>query len=317
VSKQGTSVGQTRSASEERARGTAFGFSAYVLWGIFPLYWPLLRPAGALEILAHRFTESLIFLLLLNALGRSWPAVRAILRRPRTALLLLIAALLVSVNWGVFIWAVNTGNIVEGSLGYFINPIVSMTFGLVFFRERLRRMQWVAFAIAVVAVIVLTVDYGRPPWIALALGGSFALYGLTKKLANVEAIPSLTVETAYLTPVAIGYLIWLEMQGQAVFPHAGAGHATLMLLTGAITAIPLLLFGAAAIRIPLTTLGVLQYVGPTLQFLIGVFIAKEAMPPARLLGFTIVWLALAIFTADALRSAHERRRDRLAVGQPS
>lgn len=293
------------------------GLAAYVLWGVFPLYWPLLEPAGPLEILAHRFLESLVLLAIVITVMRSWPTVMGILRSRRTTLLLFIAAMLVSVNWGVFIWAVNSGHVVEGSLGYFINPLVSMALGLVFFRERLRPLQWFAVAVAAVAVLVLALDYGRLPWIALVLAMSFALYGLTKKVAGVAAIPSLTVETAFLTPVAIAYLVWLEVQGRAVFPHAGPGHATLMLLTGVVTAVPLLLFGAAAIRIPLTTLGVLQYVGPSLQFLIGVVVMNEPMPASRLTGFAIVWVALVVFTWDALRQAHRHRRNRLPVADPT
>jgi chloramphenicol-sensitive protein RarD len=303
-----------RTAAQERTRGNLFGFSAYVLWGIFPLYWPLLAPAGALEILAHRFAESLVFLLIIGLISRNWSTLRAIITDRRKALLLLVASLLVSVNWGIFIWAVNAGQVVEASLGYFINPIVSMTFGLLFFREKLRVAQWVAFGAAAFAVVFLAVGYGSVPWISLVLAGTFALYGLTKKVANVEAIPSLTIETAYLTPLAVGYLIWLEINGEATFPHLGWGHSALMLTTGIVTAVPLLLFGAAAIRIPLTTLGVLQYVGPSLQFIIGVFIGKEAMPPERLLGFSIVWLALIIFTYDALRTAHTNRRAALTLG---
>jgi chloramphenicol-sensitive protein RarD len=303
--------------AEDRARGTAYGFSAYVLWGILPLYWTLLRPSPALEILAHRFAESLVLLLIITAIRGRWSVLRGIMRDSRAALLLLAAALLVSVNWGIFIWAVNTGNVVEASLGYFINPLVSMVLGILVFRERLRSLQWAAFAIAAVAVVFLATTYGRLPWISLVLAGTFALYGMVKKLANVEAIASLTVETAYLTPIAVGYLVWLEMRGLATFPHEGAGHATLMLMTGVATAIPLLLFGAAAIRIPLSTLGVLQYVGPSLQFLIGVYIGNEAMPPERLLGFSIVWFALALFTWDALRNARANRRAALPVSRPT
>ena len=297
--------------------GALYGFVAYVMWGVFPLYWPLLEPAGAVEILAHRVVQSLIFLLVVNAVRRSWSDLRAVFYDRRKARLLFIAALLVTINWGVFIWAVNDGHVVETSLGYFINPLVSMVIGVLVFRERMRTAQWIAFAIAASAVAFLTWDYGRLPWIALTLAGSFALYGLTKKLANVESISSLTVETVYLTPVFLGYLIWLEVAGRSTFPHEGAGHAMLMIASGLVTAIPLLLFNAAAIRIPLTTLGVLQYIGPTMQFLIGVFINHEPLPRERLFGFMIVWSALLIFTVDALRHNQRRRSEQLAVEEPT
>lgn len=297
--------------------GALAGFVAYVMWGVFPLYWPLLEPAGAIEILAHRVVQSLIFLLIVNAIRRSWSDLKAVMAKKRSMKLLAIAAVLVTFNWGIFIWAVNSSHVVETSLGYFINPLVSMLLGVLVFRERMRPAQWTAFGIATFAVAFLTWDYGRLPWIALGLAATFASYGLVKKLANAESISSLTIETAYITPFFLGYLIWLELSGRATFPYQGGLHATLMIASGLVTAIPLLLFNAAAIRIPLTTLGVLQYVGPTMQFLIGVFINHEPLPTERLLGFIIVWTALVIFTADAVRHSQKRKSDALAVEEPS
>lgn len=297
--------------------GALAGFVAYVMWGVFPLYWPLLQPAGAIEILAHRVVQSLIFLLIVNAIRRSWSDLKAVVANRRAMKLLAMAAVLVTLNWGIFIWAVNDKHVVETSLGYFINPLVSMTLGVLVFRERMRPAQWTAFGIATFAVAFLTWDYGRLPWIALGLAGTFAAYGLMKKLANAESISSLTIETAYLTPFFLGYLIWLEATGRASFPYQGGVHATLMIASGLVTAIPLLLFNAAATRIPLTTLGVLQYVGPTMQFLIGIFVNHEPLPRERLIGFIIVWTALVIFTVDAFRNSQRRRSDSLAVEEPS
>ena len=291
--------------ARERRTGGIYGFSAYVLWGIFPLYWPLLAPASALEILAHRFAMSFVMLAAVTSVRRGWTEFMAYARRGRTMWLMIIPSLLIAVNWGVFIWAVNAGYVIEASLGYFINPVVSMVLGMVFFRERLRPLQWVAFSIATLAIVVLTMDLGRPPWIGLVLALSFGMYGASKKAFQADSLNSLTLETAWLTPLAIGYIMWLEVQGDAAFLHAGAGHATLMVLSGVVTAIPLLLFGAAATRVPLTVLGMLQYIGPTLQFLIGVYVVREPLESSRLVGFAIVWLALAIFTVDAL--SHTRR----------
>ena len=292
-------------AAKERRTGGAYGFSAYVLWGVFPLYWPLLVPATALEILAHRFAMSFVMLAAITTIRRGWTDFMTYMRRGHTRWLMIIPSLLVGVNWGVFIWAVNAGYVIEASLGYFINPVVSMVLGMVFFRERLRPLQWVAFSIAAFAIVVLTVDLGRPPWIGLVLALSFGMYGASKKAFQADSLNSLTLETAWLTPIAIGYIIWLEMQGEAAFLHEGALHASLMVLSGVVTAVPLLLFGAAATRVPLTVLGMLQYIGPTLQFLIGVYVVREPLEPSRLVGFAIVWFALAIFTVDALRHARQ------------
>jgi chloramphenicol-sensitive protein RarD len=297
---------------DERRVGVASGLAAYGIWGLFPLYFPLLEPAGGLEIVAHRVLWSLVFIAGLLTVVRRWSHVRAAFADRRTLLVLLGAALLIAVNWLVFVWAVNSGHVVETSLGYFINPLVSVLLGVVVFSERLRPLQWTAVGIAAVAVVVLTVDYGRPPWIALALASSFGLYGLMKKVVRVEAAPGLFVETALVVVPAGAVLAVLHAQGDGTAGNAGIGHLLLLLSSGIATAVPLLLFAAATRRIPLSTVGLLQYVTPLMQLAIGVFVNHEPMPPARLVGFVIVWIALAVFTADSLRQARAGSRRRAA-----
>ena len=293
---------------DERRLGVLSGLAAYSLWGLFPLYFPLLEPAGGLEIVAHRVLWSLVFVGLLLTIRRSWSQVRALVSDVRRLLVLTGAALLIAVNWLVFVYGVNSGQVVETSLGYFINPLVSVLLGVVVFSERLRVLQWVAVGIAAVAVTVLTVDYGRPPWIALALAASFGLYGVMKKLVRVEAAPGLFVETALVAVPAAVVLAVLHSDGHGTFGNEGAGHALLLASCGIATAVPLLLFAAAARRIPLSTVGLLQYLTPLMQLAIGVFVYDEPMPPARLAGFVIVWVALAVFTVDSLRHARAGSR---------
>ncbi|HEU5486685.1 MAG TPA: EamA family transporter RarD [Microlunatus sp.] len=287
-------------------RGIAYGLGAYGLWGLVPLYWPLLDAAGPLEILAHRVIWSLVLALLLLLLLRRrgwWRSVSG----PRRLGLLVVAAALIAVNWGLYIWAVNSGNVVEAALGYYINPILSVLLGVCVLRERLARAQWVAVGVAGVAVVVLAVDYGHLPWVALILAGSFATYGLLKKQIGSGALETLTVESAVLTPVALGYLAWLQATGALVFGHHGVGQAVLLSSAGLVTLIPLLLFAAAATRLPLSTIGLLQYVTPTAQFLLGVIYFGEAMSPARWVGFGLVWAALIILTVVGLQSARRRQ----------
>jgi len=299
---------------DERRLGVISGLGAYALWGVFPLYFPLLEPASGIEIVAHRVLWSLVFVGLLLTVVRRWGLVRAAVRDRRTVLVLAAAAMLIAVNWLVYVYGVNSGQVVETSLGYFINPLVSVLLGVVVFSERLRPLQWVAVAIAAVAVSVLTVDYGRPPWIALSLAASFGLYGVMKKLVSVEAAPGLFLETALVAVPAGVVLSVLHGQGTGTFAQAGTGHAFLLASAGIATAVPLLLFAAAARRIPLSTVGLLQYLTPLMQLGIGVFVYGEPMPPARLAGFVIVWVALAVFTADSLR--HARAGSRRAAREP-
>jgi chloramphenicol-sensitive protein RarD len=293
---------------DERRRGVLSGLGAYALWGLFPLYFPLLEPATGLEIVAHRVLWSLVFVGLLLFALRRWSHVRAAVADRRTLLVLAGAAVLIAGNWLVFVYGVNSGHVVETSLGYFINPLVSVLLGVVGFSERLRPLQWTAVGIAAVAVAVLTVDYGRPPWIALTLALSFGLYGLMKKLVKVEAAPGLFVETALVAVPAVVVLAVLHGSGSGTFGQVSPAHSLLLASSGAATAVPLLLFAAAARRIPLSTVGLLQYLTPLMQLSIGVFVYDEPMPP-------IVWLALAVFTADMLRHAraNSRRVDPVTV----
>ncbi|MBM7518234.1 EamA family transporter RarD [Nocardioides nitrophenolicus] len=295
----------------DQRRGFTLGFLAYLMWGAFPLYWPLLKPSGAIEILAHRMVWSLVVMSLLVLALRRAGALRAVLRARRTALLLAVAAATITLNWGTYIYGVNSDRVVETSLGYFINPLVTVLMGVLILGERLRPVQWTALAIGLVAVVVLTVDYGRPPVIALVLAFSFGTYGLAKKSAGVGAIESLTFETAVIAPFALGYLVWLGSTGRAHFTGEGPGHVVLLLASGIVTAVPLLCFGAAATRVSMTTLGLLQYLTPTIQFALGVTLLGEHMPPGRWVGFGLVWVALAILTVEALR--HHRRQLALAA----
>jgi chloramphenicol-sensitive protein RarD len=293
-----------RAASTERT-GTIYGACAYAMWGLFPLFWPLLEPAGAIEILAHRIVWSLVVVVGLLAVTRNLRFLRTMPGRTRVLTLLFAAAVLIAVNWGVYIYGVNSGHVVETSLGYFINPIVTVLLGVLLLGERLRGMQWIGLGIVAVAVALLTLQYGRPPWLAFFLAVSFATYGLLKKKARTGAVESLAVETAVLAPLAAIYLGVLTARGDSTFGAEGVGHAALLVSCGVVTAVPLLFFGAAATRVPLTTLGLLQYLAPTLQFFTGVVIYDEEMPLRRLACFGLVWCGLAVFTFDAIR--HHRR----------
>ncbi|MGX5657719.1 EamA family transporter RarD [Geodermatophilus nigrescens] len=302
---------------DERRAGTAAGLSAYLLWGCFPLYFPLLEPAGGVEIVAHRVVWSLVFVALLLTALRRWQLVRAAVTDPRTMLVLAGTSALIAANWLVFVYGVNSGHVVETSLGYFVNPLVSVLLGVVVFAERLRALQWTAVGLAGVAVVVLTVDYGRPPWIALTLAATFGAYGLLKKLVRVEAAPGLFVETAVAFVPALVVLGVLHGTGRGTAGSEGTGHLLLLVASGIATAVPLLLFAAAARRIPLSTIGLLQYVTPLMQLALGVFVFHEPMPPARLAGFAIVWAALAVFTVDSLRAARAAGRRAAAEQVPA
>jgi chloramphenicol-sensitive protein RarD len=288
--------------------GVASGLVAYVLWGLFPLYWGFLEPASPYEVLAARMVFALASLAVLVTVVGQWPVVAAVLRDRRSRTILLGAAIVVSLNWGVFIWAVANDLVVDASLGYFINPLVSVALGVLVLRERLRRLQWLAVGIATIAVLYATLSLGRVPWVALVLAVSFGFYGLAKKLAGVDAIPSLTVETLCMTPLALGYLAWLWSQGMLALGSNGVGHALLMVGAGPVTALPLLFFGFAAHRVPLSVLGPLQYVAPSLQLAIGVWWLHEPMSQERWLGFAGVWVALVVFTVDAVRASRGNGR---------
>jgi chloramphenicol-sensitive protein RarD len=282
----------------------AFGFGAYLLWGIFPLYFRLMDRSGAVEILAHRILWSLVFCMILIAVGRSWNELRTVFRSRRQTLILAAAAAGIAINWGVYIYAVNSGQVVEASLGYFINPLVTIALGVLVLRERLRVGQWVAVGVGALAVIVLTVDYGHVPVIALTLACSFGTYGLLKNRigADVGAVAGLSTETLVLAPIAAVAVAVMSINGDSSFTEHPPWQALLLASTGLITVVPLLLFASAARRVPLSTMGLLQYLTPVLQLLCGVLLLDEHMPASRWAGFALVWTALAILSADGLRS---------------
>jgi chloramphenicol-sensitive protein RarD len=309
---------QSRTAAEESRRGTAYGGLAFLLWGSFPLFFKALEPASAVEILVHRIVWSLFACLIVVTVTRQRSALKATLSSPRLVGILALAAVLIAINWGVYIAAVNAGHVVEASLGYFINPLFTVLLGVVVLRERLRRLQWIAVGIGLVAVLVLSIDYGRPPWVALILASSFGSYGLVKKQVgpHVSALGSLTTETAVLTPVAIGVLIWLEVTGRGTFAHDTPWHALLLAASGIVTTVPLVLFAAGARRVPLTTMGLLQFITPVLQLLAGVLILGEHVPGPRWIGFGLVWVALAVLSYDSVRTARRARSTPAASPEP-
>lgn len=290
-------------------RGLLLGVSAYLLWGAFPLYWPLLQPAGAVEILGHRVIWSCLVMTVLLVALRRRSQLRAIWVDRRVRLLLTLAAAVVSVNWTVYIWAVNHDKVVESSLGYFINPLVTVLFGVFIFAERLRPMQWAAMALGGVAVAVLAFEYGALPWVALVLAFTFGTYGLLKKSANAGAVESLAFETILLSPLAAAFLVVLVTNGASTFATHGTGHALLLASTGIATAVPLLCFGAAATRISMVALGLLQYLGPLIQFALGVFWLGEEMSTGRWVGFCLVWLAVGLFTVEGIHNHRRQLRD--------
>ncbi|HEU4541643.1 MAG TPA: EamA family transporter RarD [Jiangellaceae bacterium] len=292
--------------------GFVYGVAAYSLWGLFPLYWGLLEEVGEVEVLAHRIVWSLVVVAVLLTASRAWWRVRTLAKR--SVALLSLAAVIITFNWGTYIWGVVNGHVIETSLGYFINPLVTVVMGVVILHERLRPVQWAAVGLAAIAVLILTVDYGRPPWIALILAFSFGTYGLIKKKVNVGAVESLGVETGVLLVPAAAFLIALEFNGTGAFTHTGLQTDVLLVGAGVITAIPLLFFGAAAIRVPLTTLGLLQYLAPVIQFALGVIVFREDVPPVRLIGFALVWTALAVLTTETL--IYRRRRLAFAARTP-
>lgn len=281
-------------------RGILYAASAYTLWGLFPLYLRLMNRVEASEILAHRMVWSLVFVSAVLLVLRRGAWIREVLRSPATLARFAGSALLVSVNWGLFIWAINNGHVVDSSLGYFINPLVNVLAGYFLLQERLRPLQWMAAGLAALGVLWLTWVGGQLPWIGLTLAVTFSGYGLMRKTARLGAIEGLALETALLAPFATGFLIWLAHHGQSAFVQADAGLRALLLLAGPATAIPLLLFAAGARRIPFSLLGILQYIGPSLQLLLGIWVFGESFPFARALGFAAIWAALALYTAESI-----------------
>ncbi|MGK5730198.1 EamA family transporter RarD [Streptomyces sp. URMC 124] len=300
----------SRSDSRSETRtGLICSFAAYGIWGLFPLYWPLLDAAGPVEILAHRMVWSLVAVVAVLVVTRRWGWIRPLLRQPRRVGMIALGAATISVNWGIYIWGVNSGHVVETSLGYFINPLVSIAFGVVVLRERLRAAQWAAVGVGAAAVLVLAVAYGKPPWIALAIAATFGTYSLIKKKVGLDGLESLAAETAVLFLPALGFLVFLGVTGASTFTSVGTGHTALLMCSGAITAVPLILFGAAAVRLPLSVVGMVQYLAPTFQFALGLLVFHEGMPAERWAGFGLVWLALAVLTWDALRTARRARAE--------
>jgi len=282
--------------------GLLFGVSAYVLWGAFPLYWPLLEPASALEIVSHRAVWTMIFCIIILAITKSLRATRETMKRPKVAAKLFLTSILISINWLVYIWATNNGHVVEASLGYYINPLVMIGFGVIILKEKLRTLQWAAVGIATVGVLTLTIDYGRLPWIALTLAISWGSYGFVKKQLGLGALEGLAIETLIASLPYLLYLIYIGDKGSGQFGH-GLGITILLISAGAITAIPLLLFNGSTTRLPLTVIGLLQYITPTIQFSIGVWVRHEAMPTARWIGFLIIWIALTTLAIDLVKSS--------------
>jgi len=281
-------------------KGALAGMGAYVLWGLFPIYWRLLERVPALEILAHRMIWSLVFVAVILTVQKDWRWLGLVLRNRKTVVTYTIAAILLSVNWGTYIWAVNAGYVVEASLGYFINPLVNVLLGVALLGEKLRAGQVVAVVLAGLGVVYLTVSYGSLPWISLVLAFTFGLYGLIKKTAALESMHGFSLETLVLFLPALVYLLYREAAGVGAFVHLGLVPTLLLILAGPVTSVPLLLFGYAARRVPLSMLGFLQYIAPTLQFILGVFVYIEPFPPARLVGFCIIWVALLVYSLEGV-----------------
>ena len=304
------------SVEREQRIGTAAGVAAYSLWGVFPLVFHQLRSVGAGEILLHRVVWSFVAVVLVLVIRRDRRWFDRVRERPGALLRLSAAGVLVASNWLVYIWAVNHGHVVEAALGYYVNPLITVALGIVVLGEELRRLQVIALGFAAAAVTVLTIAYGRPPWIAIVLATTFAGYGFLKKAVPVGALTSLAVETAVLTPVALVGIVVVQVSGDAAFGDGDLGRDALMIALGVITAGPLLLFGTAATRIPLSLLGLLQYLTPSLQLICGVALLGEDLPPERLVGFVLVWVALAVLGYDAV-SASRRRSSPLPVAEPA
>jgi len=286
----------------EYSLGLLFGFSSYILWGLFPLYWPLLEPANPLEIVAHRAVWTLIFCFIVLLLSKQIHSTLGVLKNPKAMAALLLTTILISINWITYIWATNNGHVVEAALGYYINPLIIIAFGVLLLREKMRPLQWLAVAIAAVGVLVLTIDYGRLPWVAISLALSWGSYGLVKKKLNLGALDGLAIETLISLIPYLGYLIYIGNQGDGQFGHS-AGLTLLLISAGAVTAIPLLLFNGSTTRLPYSTIGLLQYITPTIQFSIGVWVRHEDMPAARWIGFVIIWFALIALGIDLVRSS--------------
>lgn len=299
-----------RAPRSDQSTGLIFAVLAYSLWGLLPLYFILLVPTSAFEVVAWRVLFSLVFCVLIITVTRQWRSLLGLLRKPRVVWTMGLAGLLIFINWQTYVFAALSGHVVEAALGYFINPIVTVFLGVLVLRERLRRLQWVAVGVSLLAVVVLTIGYGRLPWISLVLAFSFGFYGLIKKRVggNVDAVAGLTLETAWLAPIAVIQLAVVGMMSGLTFGTVSPWHTFGLVASGVVTAVPLLFFAAAARRLPLSFLGMIQYFAPLLQFLVGVLILREPMPAERWAGFGLVWLALLILTVDMIATGRAPRR---------
>ena len=281
-------------------KGIWYAIGAYAFWGLFPIYWRWLHQVAAIELISHRIIWSCVILFVVVLVTRQWKTFRQAVLAPRVLQIYSVAAVLLTINWFVYVWAVNAGFIVESSLGYFINPLISVLLGVIILRERLRPIQWLPVGLATIGVIYLTVAYGSLPWIALTLAVTFGTYGLVKKTAPLNSLYGLTLETSIVFIPALAYLVFVEMTSQGAFLHDGTMADVLMMGAGVVTTIPLLLFASATRRIPLSLVGILQYIAPTLQFLLGVLVYGEPFTPTQFIGFGIVWLALIVFGVEGV-----------------
>ena len=300
-------------------KGILYGLITYSLWGLLPIYWKLLQDVPAIEILGHRMIWSFFFMILVLTVTRRWQWVRPVLRQPKILMPFLLTAVILSLNWFVYIWAVNAGFIVETALGYFINPLVNVLLGYIFLKERLRSWQWVAVLLAFSGVLYLTFSYGALPWIALTLAFSFGFYGLLRKTAVLDSIDGLSLETAWLFPFALGMLLLFAVQGKGAFGSGDLATTILLIGAGIVTAVPLLFFAATARRVTMATLGILQYLAPTIQFLIAIFIYNEPFNRAQFIGFTFIWMALIVYTFESYRfnrrnTLHQNKQIAIDVG---
>ncbi len=303
----GSSV-QARATATVPAGGLAAAAAAFLIWGVFPLYLIGLAHVSALQITAHRVVWSCVFVLALLAVRRELGALAAAAKKPGVLLRLAASALLVSINWLAFVWGVNHDHVVEVSLGYYINPLINVLLGILVLSERLNRVQWITVALAAAGVAYLTITAGQFPWIALTVAVSFGLYGLIRKVANVEALPGLAIEMMMLTPIALAYLVWCHASSVGSFGHSGALVDVLLVVSGLVTATPLFLFSYGARQLPYSTVGILQYIAPSLQLVCAVFIMGEPFQKSRAIGFSFIWLALLIYAADGLWRARQHAR---------
>jgi len=294
-------------------RGILYAILAYLLWGVFPIYWRLIDDVPALEIIAHRIVWAFVFVVMIVWKKNEWRQLKSSLRKRKVLVTFLTTGCLLFINWLVYVWAVNAGFIVDTSLGYFINPLVNVLLGVIFLGEQLRTLQWISVGIAGLGVLYMAVSYGVNPWIGLTLAFSFGTYGLLKKTADLNSLQGFTLETGFLFLPALFFLLFLEGSGQGVFPHGSSLETILLILTGIATGLPLLLFGAAARLVPLSTLGFIQYIAPTLQFLIGIIVYGEDFSAVRMVGFGLIWLALVVYSADSLKT--HRRGTNLQTGK--